>query len=51
VFPGEAPVMLTRAGTIANRLREEGRLAPADAWMPDELARRLAALKDKKGKR
>ena len=46
VFPAEARVMLTRAGEIANRLRDEGRLAPADAWMPEDLARRLAALPD-----
>ena len=44
VFPAEARAMLTRAGAIANRLRDEGRLAPVDAWMPEELARRLAAL-------
>ncbi len=44
VFPGEARAMLTQAGAIANRLRDEGRLAPVDAWMPDELAGRLAAL-------
>ena len=43
-FPAEARVMLTRAGAIANRLRDEGRLAPVDAWMPEDLARRLAAL-------
>ncbi len=43
-FPAEARTMLTRAAVIADRLRDEGRLAPADAWMPAELARRLAAL-------
>ena len=42
--PDDAQDMLTRAGAIANRLRDEGRLAPADAWMPDDLAERLAAL-------
>jgi hypothetical protein len=41
--------MLTLVGATTNRLREEGRLAPSDAWMVDDLARRLAALKDKKG--
>ncbi len=46
VFPGEARALLTRAGAIANRLRDEGKLAPVDAWMPDDLARRLAALPD-----
>src|SRR5271165_3592531 len=44
VYPDQARAMLTRAGAIANRLRDEGRLAPVDAWMPEELARRLAAL-------
>ena len=47
VFPGEALVMLTRAAAIANQLRDEGRLAPADAWMPEDLARRLAELPKK----
>jgi tetratricopeptide (TPR) repeat protein len=42
--PGEARVMLERAQEIANRLRDEGKLAPADAGMPGDLARRLAAL-------
>jgi tetratricopeptide (TPR) repeat protein len=42
--PGEAKVMLTQALAIASRLRDEGRLAPRDGWMPDELSRRLAAL-------
>ena len=42
--PGEARVMLERAQEIANRLRDEGKLTPADAGMPGDLARRLAAL-------
>jgi tetratricopeptide (TPR) repeat protein len=46
VFPTEARVMLTRAAAIANRLRDEGRLAPVDAWIPEALARRLAAAPD-----
>jgi tetratricopeptide (TPR) repeat protein len=46
VSPTEARIMLTRAGAIANRLRDEGRLAPVDAWMPEAFARRLAALPD-----
>jgi tetratricopeptide (TPR) repeat protein len=51
-FPSEARVMLTRAGAIANRLRGDGRLAPADAWIPDMIAKKLAALHGyKKGKR
>jgi tetratricopeptide (TPR) repeat protein len=32
---------LSRALDIARRLNDEGRLAPVDAWMVDELARRL----------
>jgi hypothetical protein len=44
VFTGEARSLLIRAGAIATRLRDEGRLAPADAWMVDELQRRLSAL-------
>ena len=58
VSPPDARAMLTRAGAIAARLREEGKLAPADAWMVEELAKRLAALDaapapagGKKGKR
>ena len=42
--PDEARAVLTRALGIAQRLAAEGRLAPADAWIPDDLARRLAAL-------
>ena len=42
--PDDAQDMLTRAGAIANRLWDEGRLAPADAWMPAALAEGLAAL-------
>lgn len=29
---------------IARRMESEGRLAPVDSWMPDELARRIEAL-------
>jgi tetratricopeptide (TPR) repeat protein len=47
VFPGEALLMLTRAAAIANQLRDEGRLAPTDAWMPEDLARQLAELPKK----
>ena len=39
--PAEARAMLTRALAIACRLEADGKLAPADAWMPAELARRL----------
>jgi hypothetical protein len=34
---------MTAAG-VARRLRDEGRLAPRDAWMPDDLEKRIAAL-------
>jgi tetratricopeptide (TPR) repeat protein len=44
--PDEARVMLTTARDIAHRLRDEGKLAPRDAWMPEALARRLTALGD-----
>jgi tetratricopeptide (TPR) repeat protein len=42
----EAPKLLTRALAIVLRLRDEGRLTPAGASMPDEIAGRLAALQD-----
>jgi hypothetical protein len=45
-FPSEGKAMLIRAIEIANHLRDEGRLAPADAWMPDELKRRLETLRE-----
>ena len=41
---GEARPLLMRALEVASRLRETGRLRPVDAWIPGELARRLAAL-------
>jgi tetratricopeptide (TPR) repeat protein len=41
----QAEVMLTRALDIAKSLRANGLLARDDAWMPSELARRLAALR------
>ena len=44
VFPAEARAMLTRALAIAHQLRDERKLAPADAWIPDDVARRLVAL-------
>ena len=51
MFPGEARIMLTRAKMIAAHLRADGRLAPADAGIPDLIAKLLASLKDKKGHR
>jgi hypothetical protein len=38
--------MLTRALEIAIRLRDQGGLAPVDAWIPDDLVRMLAALEN-----
>src|ERR1700674_2840269 len=42
--PAEARLWLTRALDVARSLQGRGGLAPADAWMLDELARRLAGL-------
>jgi hypothetical protein len=44
--PAEARAQLLRALSVARSLQSRGRLAPADAWMLDELARRLASLPD-----
>ena len=41
----QAKVMLTHAAEIANNMQSKGILAPRDAWMPDDIARRIAALK------
>ena len=41
----EARRSLSQALEIARGLQATGRLAPVDNWMPDELARRLAATK------
>jgi tetratricopeptide (TPR) repeat protein len=41
IEPARAREHLSRALDIARRLDDEGRLAPADAWMVDEFARRL----------
>jgi tetratricopeptide (TPR) repeat protein len=43
--PAQAKVLLTRAEKIANDMQSRGILAPSDAWMPGDLARRIAALK------
>jgi hypothetical protein len=42
--PAQARARLSQALQTARSLQEAGRLAPVDSWMPDELARRLAAL-------
>jgi predicted Zn-dependent protease len=45
IDPAQAPTRLSRALEIARGLETTGRLAPVDNWIPDELARRLAAAK------
>ncbi len=42
--PAATPAMLARALDIARQLEAAGKLAPVDAWMPADLARRLAEL-------
>ena len=44
IDPAESRTLLTRALEIAKSLQAKGLLAPRDGWMPDELAKRLAAL-------
>ena len=44
IDPSQAKAMLTRAAEIANAMRSKGVLAPADKWLPGEIARRIAAL-------
>jgi hypothetical protein len=43
-YPANARGYLTRALEIARGLQTTERLAPVDAWMPEKLRRRLAAL-------
>ncbi|WP_150129904.1 tetratricopeptide repeat protein [Sinorhizobium sp. RAC02] len=40
--PSSAAARYAAALTIAERLAAEGKLTPADAWMPEDLAQRLA---------
>jgi hypothetical protein len=42
--PDGAPALLARAIAFAKELEDAGRLAPVDAWVPADLARRLAQL-------
>jgi tetratricopeptide (TPR) repeat protein len=42
--PSEARAMLTRAAEVVSQMQSRGQLAPRDAWMPDDLARRIAEL-------
>jgi hypothetical protein len=42
--PASAEDLLRSALAIALSLESTGRLAPVDAWMPEDLRRRLAAL-------
>ena len=44
--PAAARVWLSQALDVARSLQSGGRLAPADTWMLDDLARRLAGLSD-----
>jgi hypothetical protein len=44
--PAEARGLLERALGVVRELQETGRLAPVDAWMPGEVAQRLAVLPD-----
>jgi tetratricopeptide (TPR) repeat protein len=45
VAPAQAGTLLMRAKAIADDMQERGILAPRDAWMPDDLAKRIAQLK------
>jgi hypothetical protein len=42
--PSEARAMLTRAAEVVSQMQSRGQLAPRDAWMPEDLARRIAEL-------
>jgi hypothetical protein len=42
--PDEARMHLLRALDIAVKLKSQGRLAPPDAWMPENITRRLGKL-------
>jgi hypothetical protein len=42
--PSQASAFLTRASVIVQQMQQRGQLAPRDALMPDDLARRIAAL-------
>jgi hypothetical protein len=44
VDPSQAKTMLARALEVANNMQSKGMLAPGDAWMPAEIARRLAGV-------
>ena len=45
VDPAQARVMLARAKAVAADMQAKGILAPSDAWLPDELGKRIAQLK------
>jgi tetratricopeptide (TPR) repeat protein len=45
VDPAQARILLMRAEAIANDMQTKGILAPSDAWMPGNLAKRIAQLK------
>jgi hypothetical protein len=44
IEPARTREHLSRALAIAHSLYDQGRLAPADAWMVDDLTRRLAVV-------
>ena len=42
--PSQAKAVLTRAADVLSQMKSQGQLAPSDAWMPDDIARRIAEL-------
>jgi tetratricopeptide (TPR) repeat protein len=42
--PSQARMLLTRAADLASNMQSKGILAPSDFWIPEELARKIAAL-------
>jgi hypothetical protein len=44
IDPSQARAFLTRASEIVQQMQQRGQLAPRDAWMPADLAQRIAAL-------
>jgi hypothetical protein len=42
--PSQARAFLTRASEIVQQMQQRGQLAPRDAWMPADLAQRIAGL-------
>jgi tetratricopeptide (TPR) repeat protein len=44
LYPSQARVMLTRASDVAKSMQSKGVLAGSDFWIPEDIARRIAAL-------